>query len=62
MHGTRLGCAQARLPLVSPDGTLTYYVDSPTGRIDVFDWSSSTGLANRRPFVVVTRATAPRTG
>lgn len=34
----------------SPDGTMMYYVDTPTGRIDVFDTVDG-GLAARRPFV-----------
>jgi sugar lactone lactonase YvrE len=34
----------------SPDGSLAYYVDTPTGRIDVFDWTPEDGLRNRRPF------------
>jgi sugar lactone lactonase YvrE len=38
----------------SPDGSLAYYVDTPTGRIDLFDYSSELGLHRRRPFVEVT--------
>lgn len=34
----------------SADGTLAYYVDSLTRRIDIFDYDSGT-LGNRRPFV-----------
>lgn len=37
----------------SPDDTLAYYVDTPTGGVDVFDWSSSTGLRNRRRLIDV---------
>lgn len=35
------------------DGTLAYYNDTATGRIDVFDWSAKDGLVNRRPFVTI---------
>ena len=36
----------------SPDGRLLFYVDSPTQRIDVFDFDPATGgLSGRRPFV-----------
>jgi sugar lactone lactonase YvrE len=35
----------------SPDGSMAYYVDTPTHRIDVFDYSSDAGLTGRRPFV-----------
>ncbi len=34
----------------SPDGSLAYYVDSTTRRIDMFDWRASTGLRTRRTF------------
>ncbi|MFY1688620.1 SMP-30/gluconolactonase/LRE family protein [Plantactinospora sp. WMMB782] len=36
----------------SPDGTLAYYVDTPTQRVDVFDYDVAEGaLTGRRPFV-----------
>ena len=37
----------------SPDGSTAYYVDTPTGRIDVFDHDSDRGLTDRREFVTV---------
>ncbi|MGI4893813.1 MAG: SMP-30/gluconolactonase/LRE family protein [Janthinobacterium lividum] len=37
----------------SPDGTLAYYNDTPTGRTDVFDYAIDSGLTNRRPFAQV---------
>lgn len=38
----------------SPDGTRMYYVDSPTYRVDVFDFDAGTGeLGDRRPFATV---------
>jgi sugar lactone lactonase YvrE len=38
----------------SLDGRRMYYVDSPTGRIDVCDFDPGTGaITNRRPFVTV---------
>jgi sugar lactone lactonase YvrE len=35
----------------SPDGSLAYYNDTATGRVDVFDYDSAAGLSNRRPLV-----------
>lgn len=35
------------------DGATAYYVDTPTGRIDAFDFDSTTGLSHRRPFVTI---------
>jgi sugar lactone lactonase YvrE len=35
----------------SPDGSLAYYDDTPTGRVDVFDYDAVAGLTGRRPFV-----------
>jgi sugar lactone lactonase YvrE len=37
----------------SPDGTLAYYVDTPTREISVFDYDSAGGLRDRRPFASV---------
>lgn len=37
----------------SPDGSLVYYNDTATSRTDVFDYDSSTGLTNRRPFATM---------
>lgn len=37
----------------SPDNSLAYYNDTPTGQVSVFDWSAETGLTNRRPFVTI---------
>jgi sugar lactone lactonase YvrE len=35
----------------SPDGTLAYYDDTATHRVDVFDYDRDGGLTGRRPFV-----------
>jgi sugar lactone lactonase YvrE len=35
----------------SPDGTVAYYNDTATGRVDRFDYDATAGLTNRRPFV-----------
>lgn len=34
----------------SADGTRAFYVDTPTGRVDLFDWDDQAGLVQRRPF------------
>jgi sugar lactone lactonase YvrE len=35
----------------SPDGSLAYYNDTDTHRVDVFDYEPGAGLSRRRPFV-----------
>ncbi|SFF25590.1 SMP-30/gluconolactonase/LRE family protein [Blastococcus tunisiensis] len=37
----------------SPDGTLAYYADTSTHRVDVFDYDRDGGLTGRRPFVTL---------
>ena len=37
----------------SPDGRLAYHVDTPTGRIDAFDYARDSGLTGRRPFAAI---------
>lgn len=34
----------------SADGSRAFYVDTPTGRVDLFDWDDEAGLVQRRPF------------
>jgi sugar lactone lactonase YvrE len=41
----------------SPDGALAYYNDTPTQRIDVFDYDVEAGLTGRRPFVEIAAET-----
>ena len=43
----------------NPDGTLAYFVDTYTHRIDVFDYQPNTGLTNRRALVVLAEDEAP---
>ena len=44
----------------SPDGSLAYYADTATHRIDVFDYDRDAGLTGRRPFVRAARRRPPR--
>ncbi|WP_166533008.1 SMP-30/gluconolactonase/LRE family protein [Blastococcus xanthinilyticus] len=37
----------------SPDGSLAYYADTATHRVDVFDHDRERGLTGRRPFVAL---------
>jgi sugar lactone lactonase YvrE len=38
----------------SPDGRILYYVDTPTGRVDAFDYAPAPGaITNRRPVVEI---------
>jgi sugar lactone lactonase YvrE len=38
----------------SPDGSIAYYIDTPTRRIDMFDYAKDSGLTRRRTFVEIT--------
>lgn len=37
----------------SPDGAAAYYIDTPTHRVDVFDYSTEDGLTGRRPLIEI---------
>jgi sugar lactone lactonase YvrE len=37
----------------SLDGSVAYYADTETSRVDAFDYATATGLTNRRPFARV---------
>ncbi len=37
----------------SPDGSLAYYNDTPTGEVSVFDYDRESGLSNRRTLVAI---------
>lgn len=39
----------------SPDGATAYYVDTPTQRIDAFDYDAESGLSHRRTAVTIPR-------
>jgi len=43
----------------SPDGSLAYYNDTPTGTIWAFDYDRAAGLTNRRPFATPPGAGSP---
>jgi sugar lactone lactonase YvrE len=38
----------------SPDGSIAYYIDTPTRRVDMFDYAKDSGLTQRRTFVEIT--------
>ncbi|TVS99834.1 SMP-30/gluconolactonase/LRE family protein [Amycolatopsis bartoniae] len=37
----------------SPDGSTAYYIDTPTHRVDAFDYDTGRGLTGRRPVVEI---------
>jgi sugar lactone lactonase YvrE len=37
----------------SPDGSIAYYIDTPTRRIDMFDYAPESGLSGRRLFAEI---------
>ena len=43
----------------SPDGSVAYYADTATHRVDLFDYDPDTGLSGRRPFVQMGGDTRP---
>jgi sugar lactone lactonase YvrE len=43
----------------SPDGSLAYYNDTDTHRVDVFSWDVDRGLHDRRPFVAISDGGRP---
>ena len=43
----------------SPDGSLAYYDDTATHRVDVFDYDRDAGLTGRRPFVCLSEDERP---
>jgi sugar lactone lactonase YvrE len=43
----------------SPDGSLAYYADTATHRVDVFDYDGTTGLSRRRPFAEIADGGSP---
>jgi sugar lactone lactonase YvrE len=43
----------------SPDGSLAYYNDTATHRVDVFDYDRATGLTGRRPFAEIPEGGMP---
>lgn len=38
----------------SSDGSIAYYIDTPTRRVDMFDYEKDAGLTKRRTFVEIT--------
>lgn len=38
----------------SPDGSIAYYIDTPTRRVDMFDYATNSGLTRRRTFIEIT--------
>jgi sugar lactone lactonase YvrE len=43
----------------SPDGSLAYYNDTATHRVDVFDYEPESGLTSRRPFAEISDGGRP---